>query len=49
MEFFNEKGQKVYLDVDNGGRGYFWLNEVGKWCMVCESRVSGVMFQPFFY
>jgi len=50
MEFFNEKGQKgqkVYLVVDNGWRGYFWLSEVGKWCMVCESRVSGVIFQPF--
>jgi len=23
--------------VDNGGRGYFWLNEVGKWSMIHES------------
>ena len=27
---------------------FFWLNKVGKWCVVCESRVSGVIFQPFF-
>jgi len=29
MEFFNEKGEKVYLVVDDG-RGYYWLNEVGE-------------------
>ena len=45
MEFFNDKGEKVHLVVDDSGRDYFWLNEVGEWCVSHEFQWR--IFQPF--